>query len=118
QSTYSVLQYLLTLDDKLKVTYRTGHKILNALRLNSTKHFKLALNQAKNEEIFEGLKRIIKTFNDYLPFIENTMNYPSFTNGPIEGTINKIKLIKRNAYGYRNFINFRNRILIVSRLFV
>lgn len=118
QSTYSVLQYLLTLDDKLKATYRAGHQILNALRLNSTKHFELALNQAKNEEIFEGLKRIIKTFNDYLPFIENTMNYPSFTNGPIEGTINKIKLIKRNAYGYRNFINFRNRILIVSRLFV
>ncbi|NWK83297.1 transposase, partial [Staphylococcus sp. GSSP0090] len=61
---------------------------------------------------------IIKTFIDYLPYIENTMDHPNFTNGPIEGIINKIKLIKRNAYGYRNFINFRNRILIISRLFV
>lgn len=31
---------------------------------------------------------------------------------------NKIKLIKRVAYGYRNFNNFRNRILIISRLYV
>ncbi|PTF67969.1 hypothetical protein BUY00_10640 [Staphylococcus chromogenes] len=31
---------------------------------------------------------------------------------------NKIKLIKRVAYGYRNFNNFRNKILIISRLYV
>ncbi|PTF74360.1 hypothetical protein BU679_10340 [Staphylococcus chromogenes] len=31
---------------------------------------------------------------------------------------NKIKLIKHVAYGYRNFNNFRNRILIISRLYV
>ncbi|MBQ9887077.1 MAG: transposase, partial [Lachnospiraceae bacterium] len=32
-----------------------------------------------------------------------------------EGTNNKIKVIKRNAYGFRNFKNFRNRILLASR---
>ncbi|WP_420907811.1 transposase [Eubacterium ventriosum] len=26
----------------------------------------------------------------------------------------KLKVIKRNAYGYRNFENFRNRILMTS----
>ncbi|WP_418261644.1 transposase, partial [Eubacterium sp.] len=26
----------------------------------------------------------------------------------------KIKVIKRNAYGFRNFENFRNRILMTS----
>ncbi|MBI5976091.1 transposase, partial [Staphylococcus canis] len=40
------------------------------------------------------------------------------TNGPIEGINNKIKLIKRVSYGYRNFYNFRNRILVISRMFV
>ncbi|SCT51467.1 transposase for ISSps1 [Staphylococcus caeli] len=118
QSTYSALQYLLTLDDKLEATYRIGHQILNALRMNDIKNFEEALSKAENEELFEGLNRIIKTFKDYLPFIENTVQHPKLTNGPIEGIINKIKLIKRNAYGYRNFINFRNRILIISRLFV
>ncbi|WP_418525294.1 transposase [Ruminococcus sp.] len=35
----------------------------------------------------------------------------SITNGFIEGCNNKIKVLKRNAYGYRNFKRFRNRIL-------
>lgn len=33
-----------------------------------------------------------------------------YTNGFTEGCNNKIKVLKRNAYGYRNFIRFRNRI--------
>lgn len=35
----------------------------------------------------------------------------SITNGFTEGCNNKIKVLKRNAYGYRNFKRFRNRIL-------
>ena len=34
-----------------------------------------------------------------------------FTNGFTEGCNNKIKVLKRNAYGYRNFKRFRNRII-------
>ena len=37
-----------------------------------------------------------------------------YSNVFTEGTNNKIKVIKRNAYGFRNFENFRNRILITS----
>ena len=33
------------------------------------------------------------------------------TNGFTEGCNNKIKVLKRNAYGYKNFRRFRNRIL-------
>ncbi len=36
----------------------------------------------------------------------------SYTNGYTEGTNNAIKVIKRNAFGYRNFDNFRNRIFL------
>lgn len=35
----------------------------------------------------------------------------SFTNGFTEGCNNKIKVLKRNAYGYRSFPRFRKRIL-------
>jgi transposase len=35
----------------------------------------------------------------------------TYTNGFTEGCNNKIKVLKRNAYGYRNFDRFRNRIL-------
>ena len=34
-----------------------------------------------------------------------------YTNGFTEGFSNKIKVLKRNAYGYRNFERFRKRIL-------
>ena len=37
--------------------------------------------------------------------------YSPITNGFTEGCNNKIKVLKRNAYGYRNFKRFRNRIL-------
>ena len=35
------------------------------------------------------------------------------TNGVVEGINNKLKLIKRSAYGFRNFDNFRNRVLLI-----
>ena len=36
---------------------------------------------------------------------------PYLCNGLAEGCNNKIKVLKRNAYGYRNFERFRKRIL-------
>ncbi|WP_139016460.1 transposase, partial [Enterococcus casseliflavus] len=36
--------------------------------------------------------------------------------GALEGTNNKIKVIKRVAYGYRNFHNFRARIYLIQGL--
>lgn len=42
--------------------------------------------------------------------ILNSFDCP-YTNGFTEGANNKIKVLKRNAYGYRNFRRFRNRIL-------
>ncbi|MDR5603539.1 transposase, partial [Staphylococcus coagulans] len=76
------------------------------------------LQDSKTKDISQGLKRVIQTLIKYLPYISNTMRYPHLTNGPIEGINNKIKLIKRVSYGYRNFWNFRNRILIISKVFV
>lgn len=35
----------------------------------------------------------------------------AYANGFTEGCNNKIKVLKFNAYGYRNFNRFRNRIL-------
>jgi transposase len=34
------------------------------------------------------------------------------TSGVVEGINNKLKLIKRSAYGFTNFENFRNRYLL------
>ena len=46
--------------------------------------------------------------------ILNSFDAP-YTNGFTEGCNNKIKVLKRNAYGYRNFERFRKRILHMFR---
>ncbi|WP_198015698.1 transposase, partial [Brochothrix campestris] len=46
-----------------------------------------------------------------LPAIENSFKYED-SNGHLGGINNKIKVIKRISFGYRNFSNFRNRILL------
>lgn len=50
------------------------------------------------------------TMNNWITGILNSFETP-YTNGFTEGTNNTIKVLKRNAYGYRNFNRFRNRIL-------
>ncbi|MFD2391802.1 transposase [Enterococcus gallinarum] len=37
-----------------------------------------------------------------------------YSNGALEETNNKIKVIKRVAYGYQNFHNFRARIYLIQ----
>ncbi|ARJ51961.1 ISL3 family transposase [Staphylococcus lutrae] len=117
-SQYSLVQFLLTFDEEFQLTYEAGHHILETLRSNNIEQLEEALQRSKSLNISNGLKRVINTLIKYIPYISNTIQNPHLTNGPIEGINNKIKLIKRVSYGYRNFYNFRNRILIISRLYV
>ena len=60
-----------------------------------------------------GLPRFVsvaRTMNNWISGILNSFITP-YTNGYTEGINNKIKVLKRNAYGYRNFERFRSRIL-------
>lgn len=50
------------------------------------------------------------TIKNWMQGILNSFDF-NITNGFTEGCNNKIKVLKRNAYGYRNFRRFRNRIL-------
>ena len=54
-------------------------------------------------------KDCITAFTNWSIEILNSLDYP-YTNGFTEGTNNKIKVLKRNAYGFRNFERFTNRI--------
>ena len=118
QSEHSLVQYLINLDDLLHETYKVGHQILDALRLNDINQLTYVLKNSKSKPISKGLQRVMNTLIKYLPYIEHTIDHPQLTNGPLEGINNKIKLIKRVSYGYRNFENFKARILIISRMFV
>ena len=58
----------------------------------------------------ESFEKCAKTMQNWYSGIINSLSSP-ITNGFTEGCNNKIKVLKRNAYGYKNFRRFRNRIL-------
>lgn len=57
------------------------------------------------------MKTSIKTLKKHLPNINNTFSYP-YSNGKIEGINNKIKVLNRIDYKYRNFSNYKSRIIL------
>ena len=58
----------------------------------------------------EPFEKCAGTMRNWFTGITNSFD-SNITNGFTEGCNNKIKVLKRNAYGYRNFNRFRNRIL-------
>ena len=67
------------------------------------------IKMAKESGLKE-FKDAITAFTNWKEEICNSKIEP-YTNGFTEGCNNKIKVLKRNAYGFRNFTRFRNRIL-------
>lgn len=57
------------------------------------------------------LKVFIKTFKRWKKYILNYFN-ERWSNGIVEGINNRIKMIKRRAFGFQLFQNFRLRILV------
>ena len=58
----------------------------------------------------EKMQECADSMQNRLSCILNSFSSP-YTNGFTEGCNNKIKVFKRNAYGYKNFRSFRKRIL-------
>lgn len=108
-----IVDYLLTLDDELKATYLYYQHLLSAYRTSDYDEFKQLLYQYPGTLSFE-MKRSIRTLKKHRERIRNTFSM-KHTNGPLEGTINKIKVLKRIAFGYQSFTNFRRRILLCCR---
>ena len=57
-------------------------------------------------------EKCANTYRNWFRPILNSLIYP-FTNGFTEGCNNKIKVLKRNAYGCQSFHRFRNRIMFI-----
>ncbi len=59
----------------------------------------------------ESMGKFVDTLENWEEWILNYFSSGKVTNGTVEGLNNKIKVIKRRGYGYRNNGNFRQRIL-------
>ncbi|MEG1836108.1 MAG: transposase, partial [Oscillospiraceae bacterium] len=66
--------------------------------------------QAAKESEIPEFKNAITAYTNWFDSIINSCG-SNITNGYTEGCNNKIKVIKRNAYGYRDFERFRKSIL-------
>lgn len=62
------------------------------------------------------MKTSLNTLRQFSSYIKNTLELP-YSNGVIERNNNTCKLIKRIAFGFRNFKNFKARIMIMTNLF-
>ncbi len=109
-----IVNFLINQDEILKNTYYLYQNLLSAIKNKDEKKLKLLINSDLNN-VSEYMKTSIKTFKKSKKYIINAIKY-DYTNGVIEGINNKIKAIKRIAFGYRSFYNFRNRILIMNHL--
>ncbi len=95
----------------LKVMHELKEKIRAIF--NKTKDwyagvFKLGMWLSKAKKYFPNSNNtIIRWFDEIIAYFDN-----GTTSGAVEGINNKLKLIKRSAYGFRNFENFRIRCLL------
>ena len=67
--------------------------------------------RARKTEL-KSIDAFLTTLDNWEEWILNYFSSGKITNGVVEGLNNKIKLIKRRGYGYRNNGNFRQPILV------
>lgn len=111
-TTSGVVTDLLVQDKELAATYWLAQQLKQSITNKNPEEF-IRLISMKHENISEQMKTVLKTFVKQKAYITNALIFPFF-NGRLEGTNNLIKIIKRNAFGFRNFYNFRARILLVT----
>ena len=89
---------------------RLLHKKIEKLKEEEAKkELEIWIEMVKESNLKE-LKEAITAFTNWKEEICNS-KLVKYTNGYTEGCNYKIKVLKRNAYGYKNFERFRNRIL-------
>ncbi len=112
----TVLTELMAISDELKRGYELKELFLDIINHTNYEESKVQLlnwidlcKESKIEEFIEASR----TIENWLKYIVNSFIDKRYTNGFTEGTNNKIKVIKRNAFGYKNFQTLRKRVLYI-----
>lgn len=107
---------LINYSEELRIVYNEKEELLNILhsgekylaieKLNKWVKYNLDSN-------YNVLNECAKTYSNWIEEIRNSLLVP-YSNGVMEGYNNKIKVLKRVAFGFRNFQNFKARILLMN----
>lgn len=111
------LNYLLiNYSEDLRKVYNEKEELLKIIRMNNQEKAIDKLNKWVVQNLdssISSLKQCSKTYFNWIAEIRNALTVP-YSNGAMEGYNNKIKTLKRIAFGFRNFTNFKARILLMG----
>lgn len=105
-----LIDRLLSYDEELKASYTCYQDFLYAIQTRDYTRFHALLEQDFSM-LPKYYQTTIDTFKKLQTEIKNALELP-YSNGSLECLNNHIKVLKRNAYGFRNFYNFKLRITI------
>lgn len=111
-----IIQEILNISDELRQGYQLKElflDIVNHASFNDAKRQLIDFIELCRESQIDEFIAAANTIDNWLEYIVNSFIDKRFTNGYTEGINNKIKVIKRNAFGYKNFDFFRRRILYI-----
>ena len=107
---------LINYSENLRIVYREKEEMLKIVQMENKEQAIERLNawiKRNLESDIPGLKGCAKTYFNWVIEIRNALEVP-YSNGPMEGYNNKIKTLKRIAFGFRNFTHFKARILLMA----
>lgn len=107
----AIVDELLSYDEQLTRAYETCQLLLYHFKHKDSQSFSDAINSLLPQWFCKKLPFLNK-YKLGIQYALKTRN----SNGVLEGTNNKKKVIKWVAYGYRNFHNFRARIYLIQGL--
>lgn len=105
-----IISEMLDYNEQFLATYTLYQSLLKAIHDNDYQAFRQLINTSYSE-LSGYMQTSLKTLRKHQSFIQNTFIYP-YSNGRIEGNHNKIKVLSRVAYGYRNLGNYIDRIIL------
>ena len=109
-----ILEKLLSYSDELCEHYELYQLLLFHFQKKNSDHF-FDLIEQERDTVNPIFQTVFKTFLKDKDKVLNALELP-YSNAKLEATNNLIKVIKRNAFGFRNFENFKTRILIALNI--
>ena len=107
---------LINYSEDLRIAYREKEEMLKIIQMtDKVKAIEDLNNWIKRnlESDIPALKSCAKTYFNWITEIRNALKVP-YSNGPMEGFNNKIKTLKRIAFGFRNFTHLKAGILLMA----
>ena len=107
---------LINYSEELRRVYNEKEELLNIIHSNNKYESIDKLNKwikSNLDSQYKVLRDCASTYSNWTKEIRNSLLVP-YSNGVMEGYNNKIKVLKRIAFGFRNFDNFKTRILLLD----